>query len=131
MSDFLATLIATAYAAVMSLGALASGSTDADVKTRKVGVPETRVEARNEFKRAENKANVDYQSAIGDCKKKPSAEKHACLEEAKAVNDNAIAGAKATNERVVAEAQAANSTDEIEARANNGIPDAPLAVANR
>ena len=131
MSDFLSALIAAAYSAVMSLGALASGSTDAEVKARKVGVSEVRMEARNAFKRAENKANVDYQSAIVDCKKKPSAEKRVCLEEAKAANDHAITDAKMTSERLVAEAQAAEISAEIETRASNGMPAAPVEVANR
>lgn len=130
MSDFLSTLIATLYSMMISLGAPAE-STDAEVKARKIGVSEARVEARNEFKRAENKANVDYQSAIVDCKKKPAAEKRACLEEAKAANDQTIADAKIASARFIAEAQAAEASAEIETRMGDGMPAAPVAVANK
>lgn len=107
MSDFLLTLIASAYATVIGLGTAASGGTDAEATARKVDVSETRVEARTEFKRVENKANADYQSAIVHCKKEPPATKPACLEAARAVNEKTILEARATNDRLVAEARAA------------------------
>lgn len=117
MSDFLSVLIATAYAAVASLGAAPSNGSEAESRANKAGVSETRVDARIEFKRAENKANAGYQSAIADCKKMPVAEKHGCLDSARAANDDAIADAKAANEKTVADAVAAAAAPGLQASA--------------
>lgn len=100
MSDLLSAFIVSIYAAVIGSSVAASG-TQNDVKAEKGEASEVRRDAKTDFKRVEQKADVVYKAAIADCRKRPSIEKNACLEKAKSVNDKVISEAKAANEKAV------------------------------
>lgn len=119
MSDLLSAFIISIYAAVIGSNVVA-GSAKTDVEAEKDDSLAIRRDAKTDFKRVEQEADADYKAAIADCRKMPSIEKYACLENAKSVNDRKISEARAANKKAVAKASTDNS-----ARVSHEISDFP------
>ena len=121
MNELLSALIVSIYTAALSLGGSPASHTYADAKVTALGEAEMKVDARIAFKRIENQSNTDYKAAIADCKKRPSAERPACVEDAQAVNDKEIFAAKMSLDKAMAEARATGTPATLEARSNSGM----------
>lgn len=100
MSDPLSAFIVSIYAAVIGSGGMASGS-EADAKPDQAEASQAGRQARTNVKHLQQNADAVYKAAIADCRKKPSLERHACLENARAINDRAILEARAADEKAV------------------------------
>ncbi len=105
MSELFSILFAAIFASSIGLDGAAERSAKAEIKAEQHGVMEKKLSARLDFKQAENRANADYKASISVCRKKPAAEKKACLEEAKTINEKAIVAAKEKMDKAVAEAR--------------------------
>ena len=92
MSELVSILFAAIFASSMGLNHAAAGNMKTEPNVERPGL----LNVRPDFKHAENIANLVYKASIVACKKKPASEKAVCLNEAKTVNEKAIAAAKQT-----------------------------------
>jgi hypothetical protein len=98
MVELLSLLIASFLATSIGIGVLtARGKVQDDRATAKMN-------AKLDFKHAENRADADYKIAISVCKKKSPPDKMRCLDDAKNVNARLLLAAKEKMDKVVTEA---------------------------
>jgi len=86
MTELMSVLIASLLAASIGIGVIS--------KVPENGIT-AKMNARIDFKQAENTADADYKLTIAACRKKPHLDKQPCLTEAKTVNGKLIVAARA------------------------------------